>query len=452
MLAHLTLLALNLLLASVTASLQTSFHLRGGTPDPPTTINCGKASHPDDCAFVRDLYSELRSQCGEGQKFTTDIIQMVASRGQVCDISEIRCTEGNAGRVQAVQFDLTTPYAASTGCYVEVVDQWGRPQKVFEAPNGTKAFDLPASSAKLTNLTTLDLRGLTNVCDLQGATQLSAMTRLYIGVQPAETQTTRPTCAHKVLFPQIPNRTSHPLVSLGFSNVDFKTSTLPITFGVTFLQRFECTNCSLSGSLPRGIIASVGCPFDQIKKISGCYDQKLCGECDEETNVCPPQVCAQFPWEASERGMNNIAHDFGVYMPGNDFRDVLSIKDVVRCSSGKKLDAYGSSTKKMTQIACNFAGSYVIFPTDPVAFGARPENDVPLLLSGVGVGGSIPSWLFKSYTWTTIDLSCNDLVSVLFCLFCFEQQYNPSFTLTHPVQCSFFSFFFFFFSRLSFVV
>jgi len=190
-----------------------------------------------------------------------------------------------------------------------------------------------------------------------------------------------------VHYPKIPNRTVHPLASIGFANINFAGEPLPSSLG-TFVRRFECTNCSLSGLLPRGIMSSVGCPY-----IPSAYDG-----CDSETNVCSPEVCAKYPDYPVEYDDQNL--DFGVYLSGNDFNDVLTYDDVVRCSSGMPGD---DVVKRWSQqINCLFEGSKLSFPREQATFHgpkklpAYEDFPYPLLLSSFGIVGDLPSWLFES--------------------------------------------------------
>ena len=197
-----------------------------------------------------------------------------------------------------------------------------------------------------------------------------------------------PALRRNVHYPKIPNRTVHPLASIGFANINFAGEPLPSSLG-TFVRRFECTNCSLSGSLPRGIMSSVGCPYDHA--IYSDYNSK----CDSETNVCSPEVCAErdsFSDDPVDYGRDDL--DFGVYLTGNDFNDVLTYDDVVRCSSG--MPGSGDIKKWSQQINCLFEGSKISFPREQATFHGPKKLPAPLLLSSFGIVGDLPSWLFES--------------------------------------------------------
>ena len=135
-------------------------------------------------------------------------------------------------------------------------------------------------------------------------------------------------------------------------------------------------------------MSSVGCPY-----IPSAYDG-----CDSETNVCSPEVCAKYPDYPVEYDDQNL--DFGVYLSGNDFNDVLTYDDVVRCSSGMQGDSV--TTRLSQQTNCLFEGSKLSFPREQATFHgpqklpASEDKPYPLLLSGFGIVGDIPSWLFES--------------------------------------------------------
>ena len=199
-------------------------------------------------------------------------------------------------------------------------------------------------------------------------------------------------------FPKIPNRTVHPLASIGFANINFAGEPLPSSLG-TFVRRFECTNCSLSGSLPRGIMSTMGCPYVTHPDTPKNFGYQDFG-CDSETNVCSPEVCAErdFSDDPVDYGEENL--DFGVYLTGNDFNDVLTYDDVVRCSSGMPGD---DVVKRWSQqINCLFEGSKLSFPREQATFHgpkklpAYEDFPYPLLLSSFGIVGDLPSWLFES--------------------------------------------------------
>ena len=153
-------------------------------------FECAKTNHPDDCQFVGDLLNELKSQCGKGQRLVTDL----RTDEDFCnnDDSTFSCTPRLANvepRLAKVYINMDPSVdreGIGTFCANSSYSSWKT------LPNGDKNFQLPKSYSKLTNLTSLHLDGVTNICDVQDAVALPTLTTVYIRVQNANVQTKCP--------------------------------------------------------------------------------------------------------------------------------------------------------------------------------------------------------------------------------------------------------------------
>ena len=153
-------------------------------------FECAKTNHPDDCQFVGDLLNELKSQCGKGQRLVTDL----RTDTDFCDYGRtVSCTPDKTrlAQVQIFMDPSATRANRNLGTFCATKDQSGY-YNLEALPNGDKNFQLPKSYSKLTNLTSLHLDGVTNICDVQDAVVLPTLTTVYIRVQNANVQTKCP--------------------------------------------------------------------------------------------------------------------------------------------------------------------------------------------------------------------------------------------------------------------
>ena len=359
-------------------------------------LPCAKQDHPDDCALIQDIANEARSQCGQGQEFYNSWL----GYSSVCDVPGVYCPQNSQRRIKELVVDMLADKRIGGNVFLCKSATTHEPQ----IPNGKSPFVVPQISLKRVSRTLqkITFSGITDICNLQDLADLESLKVLEVFATDAQL------CKSRVKFPLFKENTSR-LYSVRFSNINFKGSVLPSKITHT-LTSFECTNCSLSGKLPRKLISSLGCDRYSLQEAVG-GDQGLASKCDNYTATCPREVCDEYAYKTSEVLFD--APSAHVKLRGNSFEDILQFEDIVRCSSGLPGLQFYEARLKANQVVCDFTGSNISLPKEPW----KPDIYViqDLFMSNIGVTGTLPDWLFdpKHFTWTAIDLSHNDFHGVI---------------------------------------
>ena len=351
-------------------------------------LSCGKHDHPNDCALLQDILDEARLQCGHGQEFYTSWHSIAPLEGSVCDLAGVYCEKG---RMTSLLVDMLADRHGG-----EVFLCKSSNTQEAQTPNSKSPFVLPAKSLRGVGKTLIGitLNGITDICDLQDLADIQSLQKLEVFAIGAKL------CKSSVNFPVFAEKTSR-LIHVHLSNINFKGSAPP-SFIAPSLLSFQCSNCSLSGKLPRKLMSSLGCDLTALREATG-WDEKSFPECDNVTNTCPRSVCDDF---------RTIMVTYQVpaatfKLTGNFFEDEIMFEDIVRCSGGKPGEVSFENTMRANQLACDFSGSNVSLPRKPWKVCNKISED--LLIPNLGIIGTLPGWLFDPtcFSWTAIDLSHN---------------------------------------------
>ena len=132
-----------------------------------------------------------------------------------------------------------------------------------QTPNSKSPFVLPTKSLRGVGKTFISItfNGITDICDLQDLADIQSLQTLEVFATGAKI------CKSPVNFPVFAEKTSR-LKYVHFSNINFKGSALPSIIAPSLLS-FQCSNCSLSGKLPRKLISSLGCDLGDLREATG---------------------------------------------------------------------------------------------------------------------------------------------------------------------------------------